>query len=623
MNDDLLSYYQSELAFIRRAGAEFARANPERAGQLGISESAIKDPFVERLVEAFSLLTARTRKRIEDDFPELAGSILDTLYPHYLAPMPSMAVIQMGLGPAQAQAVKGHAVPVHSPVETEQVVGEMLRYRTARDLTLWPLEVTGVSMAAPPWSQQPDGTPVKAALKITLKTLSDSVRFGDMALESLPFFLSGESDLQGALYELMLRRTAGVVLTNTGSTPTPTDAAVQANEGLKFRPVGFEADEAVLPEDPRTHRAHRMLSEYFAFPDAFYFVELTGIQPTIKAGLGSSVDLWLLLNEPDDALDTRLNPDAFRLGCVPIVNLFERRADPIEANHTQTDYHLVPDVRRPRAIEIFSVDAVELTGYGGRHKTVYPFYSVDHHLAEAQKNQTEEHEPGYFIASRRAASVASGGPDDDRGTEIDLSIVDLDFSPAEPIDWTIQATVTCCNRDLPSQLPFGGGRPQIRLVEGGAIRTIQCLTRPTPTLRGHAAKHSRWQLISHLALNHLSFTNNEHGADALKEQLMLYNIDQRPALQQQIDGVLSIDAERDTARIAPGETGLCAGMHTTLTLDDARFPDRGMFLFASVIDRFLALSTTINSFSRLTVRTPGRDEEYFTWAPRAGDTPLL
>jgi type VI secretion system protein ImpG len=94
VSDDLLPYYQRELAFIRRLGDEFARANPKIAGRLRIAPDAIEDPHVGRLIEAFALLNARIRRKLDDDFPELTQAMLGVLYPHYLAPIPSMAVVQ-------------------------------------------------------------------------------------------------------------------------------------------------------------------------------------------------------------------------------------------------------------------------------------------------------------------------------------------------------------------------------------------------------------------------------------------------------------------------------------------------------------------------------------------------
>ena len=72
MNEELLSFYNSELAYVRHLGDDFAQAYPLIAGRLRMRAGASDDPHVERMIEAFAFLTARIRKKLDDDFPEIA-----------------------------------------------------------------------------------------------------------------------------------------------------------------------------------------------------------------------------------------------------------------------------------------------------------------------------------------------------------------------------------------------------------------------------------------------------------------------------------------------------------------------------------------------------------------------
>src|SRR3954471_22801443 len=122
MGDDLLSYYNRELTYIRRFASRFAEAHPKVAERLRLStDNASDDPHVERLIEAFAYLTARVRQKIDDEFPELTGSLLDVLYPHYQAPIPSMAVVRFELDPEQTEITTGSNVPPHTQLETQPV----------------------------------------------------------------------------------------------------------------------------------------------------------------------------------------------------------------------------------------------------------------------------------------------------------------------------------------------------------------------------------------------------------------------------------------------------------------------------------------------------------------------
>src|SRR5512135_1604429 len=139
MSDELLPYYNRELSYIRRLAAQFAEAHPKIAGRLRLGPDASDDPHVERLIEAFAYLTARVRHKLDDDFPELTEALLGVLYPHYQAPLPSMAIVQLQLDPRQTELTVGHVVPRHSPLETEPIQGEPCRFRTCYPVTLWPI----------------------------------------------------------------------------------------------------------------------------------------------------------------------------------------------------------------------------------------------------------------------------------------------------------------------------------------------------------------------------------------------------------------------------------------------------------------------------------------------------
>ena len=94
MDPRLLDYYNRELRFIREMGGEFAEEFPKIAGRLGLESFECADPYVERLLEGFAFLAARVQLRIDGQFPRFTQHLLEMIYPNYLAPTPSMAVVQ-------------------------------------------------------------------------------------------------------------------------------------------------------------------------------------------------------------------------------------------------------------------------------------------------------------------------------------------------------------------------------------------------------------------------------------------------------------------------------------------------------------------------------------------------
>src|SRR6478752_7205310 len=99
LSDALLPYYERELDAIKRLAAEFADTHPKIAGRLRLSADAIDDPHVARLLEGVAFLAARVHHRLDDEFPELTDALLGLLYPHYLAPIPSAAIVQFQAQP--------------------------------------------------------------------------------------------------------------------------------------------------------------------------------------------------------------------------------------------------------------------------------------------------------------------------------------------------------------------------------------------------------------------------------------------------------------------------------------------------------------------------------------------
>ncbi len=612
MSDELLPYYNRELAFIRQMGAEFAQAHPKIAGRLRLGPEASKDPHVARLIEAFAYLNARTHHKLDDDFPEVSEALLGVLYPHYLTPTPSAAIVRFELDRQQGELTTGYRIPRGALIETEPIEGQPCRFRTCYPTTLWPIELKQAELRSAPFTAPAVRLkpPAVAVVRLQLDCLSDKVSFSKLPLGSLRFFLKGQSQYVYDLYELLLNNTVAVAVAGGPGDPQP---HVLSRDCLQ--PVGLHRDEGLLDYLPRTFWGYRLLSEYFAFPEKFLFFDITGLTPGVLSRLQRRMELFLYVNRHSPDLERNVNQDTFQMGCCPMVNLYRQRAEPITLSHTVTQYRVIPDARRPRSHEVYSVDRVVATSPDGREHEFLPFYSVKHARATQPQQQ-------FWYASRRPAGYAAGQAD--YGTEVFLSLVDLEFRPSSPGDWTLDVETTCLNRDLPHRLPFGGGQPLLQLASGGPIARVACLTAPTSTLRPALRHGTVWRLISHLSLNHLSLTDNVDGADALREILMLYDVADSPETRALIEGLVGVSCQRVVGRSGGSvSAGFCRGLEVTLKFDEEKYTGGGVFLFASVLERFLGLYVSINSFTRTIATTTKREEPLRQWPPRAGEQVLL
>lgn len=611
MSDDLLTYYNRELTYIRRLGEEFARANPDIASRLRLESAGGQDPYVERLLEGFAYINARTRKKLDDDFPELAEALIGVLYPHYIAPVPSMSLVQFELDQSQGSMVKGYNIPDRTSLEAETVDGDTCRFLTCGELKIYPLSVTaakfGPATNAP---RVPAFADAVATLTIDLATFSEDGPLHALELDHLRFFLAGEPTHANLVYELMLNNVLGVALVDTKGEQAPWILPPGS-----IQPAGFDLKEAALPHDPRSFRGYRLLAEYFALPDRFRMVELRNLfMPRMKA-FGTQFRIVLYLNRTADELTHFIDEESFKLGVVPIVNLFPQRADPLQLTHTQVEYHIVPDVRRPQAMEIYSIDRVTAIDSAGDAHNVWPIYSLRH---AADHNQRR----AFWMSRRRPAYYRDGKLD--TGTEIEISIVDLDLNTQHYEPWTLEIETTCTNRNLPRKLEFGPGKPQFNLEQSAPVKPVRCLTPPTPARRLSELPGSRWRLVSHLALNHLSLIGNDKAADALREMLTLYDFVGSADTSAKIDSLTEVRSKRRTARIVEdGQCGYVRGIEVTLSFDERRFADNGLFLFASVLERFLALHCSLNAFVSVIAESQQREGVVHAWPPRSGDRQLI
>ncbi len=611
MTDELLPYYNRELAFLRDMGAEFAAANPKIAGRLRLDRDATEDPHVARMIEAVAYLNARTRHKLDDDFPEISEAMLSILYPHYLAPIPSMAIIQLTLDRAHADLIEGHQVARKTTVETESIEGQPCRFQTSYPVKLWPINVAQASYSGPPFSAPETRftSQARAVVRIRLQSYSEKITFGQLPLESLRFYLAGQTLHVFEIYECILNNTLAIALRSSGDQ----EAMVLSRECVQ--PVGFELDQGLLPYTACSFLGYRLLSEYFSFPQKFLFFDLFGLSAENLAAIGNQLDVFFYLDRFLPELERAVSAETFQLGCTPMVNLFRQRAEPISVTHTEHEYRVIPDARRPRLYEVYTIDRVTATAPDGQNSEFQRFYSNQH-----AAGTTDQHR--YWHASRRNTGYSAG--EIDHGTEVFLSFVDLGFQPASPTDLLVDVETTCLNRDLPHLLPFGGGQPTLQLTVGGPLARITCLTRPTATLRPSLRHGALWSLISHLTLNHVSLVDSKDGALTLREILRLYNLSDSRETHDMIDGLRNVSCRRVAGRVVGQDFGgFCRGLEVTLHLDEEKFAGSGVYLFAMVLDQFLGLYCSINSFSKTVVTTNKRDGVLCRCPPRAGERVLV
>lgn len=606
MADDLLTYYERELSFLRQLGAEYAAKYPKIAARLMLESDRSEDPHVERLIQAAAFLAARVHHKLDDEYPEVTESLLSTLYPHYLAPVPSMSIVQFVLDANQGKITSGYNIAKGATLYSQPVDGSPCRFRTCYPATLWPLEVQSANLESVDSRFGMLPRTALGVIRMELRCLG-GVNLAELTLEQLRFFLHGEGPLVYALYELLFNDVIEVRLRSLADKENSTAVVLPAHS---IQPVGFSADDGLLPYGPRSFLGYRLLQEYFSLPEKFLFFDLVGLARVLSAMAGDCVEVLFLLKRMP-RLDQAITKETFRLGCAPIVNLFSQITEPVRLTQAQTEYQVYPDIRRQRATEVYSIDSVASANPGTNEIVEYqPFYSFKH----AAKSESQQ---AFWYAARRPSPKKG-----DDGTDVFLSFVDFNFRPTLPADETLLIHATCSNRDLPGKLPFGGDRGEFELEGAAPLSRIRCLRKPTETFRAPLRRGTQWRIISHLALNYLSLCTG--GKDALQEVLKIYDFADSAALREQINGITELTSRQVVGRPRSMPwNGFCRGLEVTIGFDEDKFVGSGVFLFAAVIEKFFGLYTSLNSFTQVIAKTKQREGVLKRWPPRAGEQILL
>lgn len=607
MSEDLLSYFNREIGWFRNALGRFADAHPQAGANLRISDNLVEDPHVSRLIESVALLNARVQSRIDDDFPLIVQSLLENLYPFYLAPKPSMMISQLTGLPELDSLVN---VPAGTLFETESVSGVRCRFRSCYDAVLSPLRIASASLMSRPFSTPGSDSAVgaSAVLEIRFESAHPGFSLAESGMDELTLHLRGGA-LTWRLFDLLYAHCTQIVVATSDLDPQPTRL-----EPVALRPLGLAPGETILPDLGDTAPDYQQLLEFFAYPDKFLFFRIDGLRRALGSA-GSEFALYLYLDEGNAELEKTLGAGFFALHSVPMLNLFPAVAEPCRVRTDAAEYPVTPDIRSLGDAEVYAVTGVDLVEDGSNaQQHVAPYFSFDH----------EPQPQGLFWQGhRRAALAESGGR---RGvTDYLLTLSQLDARPPESDRHTLQVRCLCSNANLAANLPFGGGSPRLDPEEPiSGLDVAVALTPPTPVRRLNLGNELLWRLISHLNLNYLSLVGARDPGAQLREILRLYDFGDSPATRSIIR---SVDSLRSCVASLPvtvdGRPVVCRGIDMEVVFDPSLLETSSALLLGDTLQRFLTLYVSLNSFVRLTARIKGRDGVYHRWEPLIGRRVLL
>lgn len=606
MKHRFLHYYEGELRFIRELGAEFARRFPKAAGRLGLNDLGSDDPHVERLLQGFAFTAGRVHMALDAEFPDLTQPLAERLYANYLAPTPSMAVVEFSVDARNSGLAEGYTVPRGTVVAARASARGATRceFRTAHVVELLPIAIEKVEYTSVLRDiadlRVPTLRPIRALLKLTLR--SRNMRFDRIDLRTLPLFVAGRDDISTRLYEHLITSSSAVVMRwGTGNTR---DFAF-ASEPRPVRAIGFDAAQALLPAAAQALDGYRLLQEYFACPARFSFVELQGLEG-IRRCQTDQLDVIVALTELDPALEHAVDAERLRLFATPVINLFSRTCSRVAAPSRGQEVQLVADQTRPFDFEIHSVTRVAA------------HLDDSEAIVEATPRHAlneEQADPGLTYSLRRRSSALPSSPigvlADYAASEVYLTLAEDSSGRARQQARQLGVTALCTNRDLPRSLVLGRGGSDFELRSGVPADAVRCIVAPTAPRAARPEGDAVWRFLSYLSLNYLSLSEQTGGLEALRELLGLFARLGDPVIERQIEGVRKLRSGTIIGPFpTPGPRTFVRGLEINLECEEQAFAGHGAFTLTSVLSHLFARHVSTGSFTQTVLTTTERGEVY-------------
>lgn len=601
MDPKLLDYYNRELTYLREMGGEFAHRHPKVARRLGMHGIEVADPYVERLMEGFCFLAARTQIKLDAEFPRFTQRLLEVIYPNYVAPTPSIAIARLHPSDLQGDFTRGLPIPRDTALKAVIADGETTacEFRTTQPVTLWPFDIAEARLTPVPPDIPgleryiPAHLSVQGALRIRLR-LSRQVTFAQLAnVDDLTVYLAGDDQIASHLFELI--HSAGIA--SLVGQPGAMGNSVQVTGQNAVSLVGFDPANTALPLAWNQFHGHNLVHEYFACPQRFYFFRLNGLGPGLSAIRGREAEIVLLLSKPTAHLAPHVDAGQFALFCTPAINLFPRRTDRLEIHPRCTEVHMVADRAHPLDYEIHTVRKLVAQRAGhGDPLEFRPLFST-------LNSDTGNH--GRYFSVRRERRLASanlrkyGSRTDYIGSEVFLSLVDQHDAPYPDAlrHLSVEALVT--NRDLPTLVPRNG-RDDLRASDSIPVARIGLIRAPSTPCPPFAEGELAWRLIRQLGFNYLSLADldQQQGGQGLREMLSLFVAGDDAAKQRQIQSLVGTHVRPVTRRL-PGKGPIIhgRGIQCRLTIDESGFSGVSPYLFGMVLEHFLARHVSVNTFT--------------------------
>ena len=639
-------------------GKEFAAQYPKIASRLALDTTDIPDPYVERLLEGVSFLTARTQLKLDAEYPRFVQRILEVVYPDFINQKPAAAIVNL-------EPTSQYNADVINLLERGKILRSLpidefkvsCPFSVTKTTEILPLRIEkakytdsiGYLPNTLPALKQSSSKKVQSALRLDF-SLSVPGACSEMLPDELSIFLGTELSKSSSLLFLLASECVGVVC---HSYENPKQWYYPLPTTPKHR--GFREDEALSFNLDKSVSAFRIMQEYSRLPEKFLFISQKNIKQAIQQaekkghlpkvpehleeivndkGVNKKIityrkryfSLSFLFSNKIPELTELIGVDDFSVNAVPVVNLFRKKSSRFPVNIQDQEHHVVIDRTQPLNYEVYAIEQVKGFDTNNLQTVVFsPMYKAPD-IGLFPETQTQH---AYFSA-RRADRVPSensaknGFRSSYLGSEVFLSLANNQNYAFNSNVQHLSVDAWCTSRDLPLIMPRDGESDF--LIEGflpvKSIKLISKLTRPQEAV---SEDRTLWSFLNQLSLNYLSLlnTDKEDAPVALKELLTVFVSSESDLLKKQIESIIRVETSIINKVVRHyGVAAPIRGINITVTLDEAQLGGVHPFLFGSVLNHYFRRLVSINSFVQLRIDTL-QQGHIATWPSEIGERMII
>ncbi|MBQ9273618.1 MAG: type VI secretion system baseplate subunit TssF [Succinivibrio sp.] len=578
MDQVFLEYYRRNLVHLRELSNEFAAQFPKIASRLGISNLAIRDPFVERLLEGTAFMAAKVEQRFDDGYPLFLQSLLSRVCPLLNVPLPAALVARFTLPPDNYRITPLDINHTFQPPVSQH--SSAVLFRPLWPLTLAPFEVEQLSYEQGILQLLPDGELKELDCRgvLSLK-LSSQGTAQDSQTDQLFFYVnSGISDVSHLTYLLehellavyagvpgQLKRVRGVTVSGT---------LLSQPDNLLSKALG------ALP-------GICAMQLYLRYPQLFNFITLNGVSRLLEASGHARQFQVLFLLKKEVHFTRQLKSEQLLLNCAPLFNLFERRTDRVKITR-ERELLLEVDNAAPHDYEIFSVRSLELFDRQNALKMrALPFYQVQDGF---------DVDSGAFFAVRR--SLRSRGlqhtRENYRKTDTWISLSGKGYLSSDDKLYELCGNIWCTNADLAVDLPRNTALSERGGTIAGSVLTLPLPPLSPALLRGVA---NSFDQLSYLMLNmqSLLLQSPQTALELLKSMVLMLCAAEDDTQRMLSAAIKKVSSAAEVFRhVRRGCVYFERGYRLSVTLNESDLAGHGLYFVGRVLREVFNDYTRIN-----------------------------